>query len=276
MSGNTCFYTFERGGDIYICIRGTKTSADILADLKYSLTPYKSCSQSKEKINRNNNKTKNHSSYYSKSKNLFKKSEDQREMIHNGFSRYAEIIIQHFRDSYSELLSNYSTNRRLFICGHSLGGGIAQVIARKMIEQDWKDPIIVVTFGSPLIGNRKYCNWNGWRESKNLKIFNFANQKDPVTNLLVRSWSVFSKIGVAPKLDFGYTAKFLYVFSCNTSTLQIKSHDDVLEFLSSQVAWNPKELHKYVVTHTSPFYCANIKKLLEDFQDPNNTFNFVH
>jgi len=256
-SGKTCFFTFERGGDLYICIRGTKTAADIIADLKYSLVPYRPRGKA------NSPKAGRRKRF----KNKIIGGEHEQEMIHNGFSVYADIIIQHFCDSYSELLSNREESRRLFICGHSLGGGIAQVIARKMVqEENWKGPIVVATFGSPLIGNKAFCNWNGWRSAENLKIFNFVNQKDPVTNLLVRSWSIFTKIGVAPKpAEFGYTATKIYAFSHTTSTLIVLDHQDVLPFLTQQVAWNPKDLMRFVVTHTGIVYHANMSKLYDDF-----------
>ena len=84
-SGKTCFYTFERGGDLYICIRGTKTGADIIADLQYSLVPYDPSNQLPGRRRRLINR--------------IKKKESDVEMIHNGFSVYADIIIQHFRES---------------------------------------------------------------------------------------------------------------------------------------------------------------------------------
>ena len=261
VNGKVCFYTFERAGDLYIAIRGTKKTVDGVADIKFNLVPY--TPHGAEKIKKDGTL-----------KTIFHNKRAEMEHIHDGFSIYADIIIDAFLLSFTELLSKDSSNRKLIICGHSLGGGLAQVISRKMLEKKnpWAGQIVVVTFGAPLIGNLTFSNWNGWTEFENLKIFNFANQKDPVVSLLRNSVvSAVSSVLNYGNGDFGYTAKYLYVFSSNTSRLETKEKEKVLEYLAEQATVNTLA-SAYI--HKCEYYVANINKLLDDYYSGRLDFTF--
>ena len=267
-AGKCCFYTFERAGDLYICIRGTKTGIDLLADLQFNFVPYTPY-EAVEKVKR----VKKREKALAK---LTGHSVREIEQIHDGFSKYADRIIDAFNKSFTELLSsNHKSERRLIICGHSLGGGLAQVISRKMVEKKnpWTGQIIVVTFGSPLVGNLKFSNWSGWTECKNLKIFNFANQKDPIVSLLVSAWikKLSGFIGLAP--DFGYIADYLYVFSSNTARLETKEKHLVIDYLAEQAKFT-EFVSALSFYHPCDFYAANIKKLLDDYFHASSRIDF--
>ena len=82
-------------------------------------------------------------------------------------------------------------DREIVICGHSLGGAVATIVAIIMMAKEASQnkagskgrSIKCVTFGSPLIGDetlKKFCDMEGFSEN----IFHIINDQDPVPRLL--------------------------------------------------------------------------------------------
>jgi hypothetical protein len=92
---------------------------------------------------------------------------------HNGFARYAnECLIPTIN-----LINGYCGGHPYFISlvGHSLGGAIAQIIAKRL--QGQFKHVNVFTFGSPRVFTR-------WAQPKNISHYRVFNNADPVTKLL--------------------------------------------------------------------------------------------
>ncbi len=70
--------------------------------------------------------------------------------VHAGFANYATLLM-------AQILSagtSFDSRKRLILCGHSLGGAVATIIASHM--QDHFPRLGLVTFGSPRPGGRKF------------------------------------------------------------------------------------------------------------------------
>ena len=97
--------------------------------------------------------------------------------VHRGFKLYTDKIW----DSLIEFLkSNKSENKELWITGHSLGGAMATVMAKRFAEKnELKTPTMLFTYGSPRVGNSDYVN----SVDKEIVHHRFMNDGDIVTKI---------------------------------------------------------------------------------------------
>ena len=70
--------------------------------------------------------------------------------VHAGFANYATLLMAQMLAAGTDL----DPHARLILCGHSLGGAVATIIASHM--QDHFPHLGLVTFGSPRPGGRKF------------------------------------------------------------------------------------------------------------------------
>lgn len=89
----------------------------------------------------------------------------------------------------------YARDKGLVLLGHSLGGSIAMHIAVNIAEyrksQGLSKPV-VVTFGTPLTGTRKWCHWL----SEHTELYRVTNDNDPICR--VPCWPLYQHpIGVS-------------------------------------------------------------------------------
>lgn len=125
---------------LYIAFRGTEPTqlSDILADLKAWQV------KSKYKTGR----------------------------VHAGFrSALDEVWEQVLETAISQ-----SPGRTIIITGHSLGGALSTLCAKRL-SKVLDNKICLYTFGSPRVGNRR------WRKSFNIETYRFANNNDIVTRV---------------------------------------------------------------------------------------------
>jgi len=66
--------------------------------------------------------------------------------VHNGFQNELEKVW----DKVAKTVSDRGKKKKLFICGHSLGGAMATVCASRL------KPTALFTYGSPRVGTRKF------------------------------------------------------------------------------------------------------------------------
>ncbi len=147
------------GGRVYVAFRGTRTKEDWKDNLRaYQVEGNVSCT-----------------------------AKAIRGKVHSGFlDRAAQFPVE-------KLLSDESLrDREIVLCGHSLGGAIATIVAVMMmvdVEKKRKAgfgadrAVTCVTFGAPLVGDedlRAFCDEHGI--SKNL--FHFVSDGDPVPRVL--------------------------------------------------------------------------------------------
>ena len=76
--------------------------------------------------------------------------------VHQGFNDYTDVLLnsERFQALIGELKS---TNERLYLTGHSLGGAVAILTAARLTELGLGDRIEVLTFGAPAVGDRYFA-----------------------------------------------------------------------------------------------------------------------
>ena len=132
-------YVFHNKTDIIISCRGTQPSemSDILADLE-----------------------------------VFKADSVTGTKIHQGFKEEVDKIYEEVR----RRVARYSKDRKIWACGHSLGGAMATIIAQRIEFVGGYDVDTLYTFGSPRAGGPKFSAWC----NNNLNHQRFVNNNDVV------------------------------------------------------------------------------------------------
>jgi hypothetical protein len=93
---------------------------------------------------------------------------------HKGFHE-AYVVLQPFITKY---LERFLTNgQRVVVCGHSLGGAIALLLA-EWIRQNYDEQVILYTFGSPRAGDADFVE-----KAKTLVHHRIVNNNDPVPSV---------------------------------------------------------------------------------------------
>jgi hypothetical protein len=107
----------------------------------------------------------------------FLKSHSEQGSMHGGFASGYNPM----HDQVVKLLERYGT-KRVWLTGHSLGGGLAIVCARRLLV-DEKYPIAgIMTFGQPRVVRRDLADFLGPKLDG--KYVFFVNDMDPVTRLI--------------------------------------------------------------------------------------------
>lgn len=100
--------------------------------------------------------------------------------VHEGFNIATSHI---WRDVWKAI--EMRGNRSLFITGHSLGAGIATIIAAKLVQQKDEPVNGLYTYGSPRVGDKEFeKNFNA---SFGKRTFRYVNNNDIVTRTPFRS-----------------------------------------------------------------------------------------
>ncbi len=128
--------------------------------------------------------------------------------LHTEFQKSANAVFQQLK-AYIE--THRVDNSRLFLCGHSLGGGLA-MIAASWLDVDSRMPSIaeVYTYGAPRVGNpvfAKYFQDLGLAT----KTVNWTAQNDPVPRV--------------PPCDIGYRHPTKLQYVLNDATVVRQSLD---------------------------------------------------
>jgi|TARA_R110000822_G_scaffold259221_2_gene384357 triacylglycerol lipase len=88
--------------------------------------------------------------------------------VHNGF----QTEIDDIWEDIMAVVGKQLKNRKLSICGHSLGGAMATIAGSRLMEHK---PVLY-TFGSPRVGNSTFV-----KECADLEHYRFVNNNDLVT-----------------------------------------------------------------------------------------------
>lgn len=105
--------------------------------------------------------------------------------LHEGFCNQFKALYNspQFKDFFKKTLENYPDGIEIFISGHSLGGGTAQIAAFYLANKYKKANVKLYTFGAPRAGNRTFKE--EFQKLKNITAsYRFADMKDviPVSN----------------------------------------------------------------------------------------------
>jgi hypothetical protein len=95
---------------------------------------------------------------------------------HHGFLMGALDVLKPIRSWLEGAHSTYIHDRPVILCGHSLGAGVATILAPML--HDLTKHTIVVTFGSPRVGDLTFAN--AIRSTEFMRIIRVANEDDPV------------------------------------------------------------------------------------------------
>lgn len=177
--------------------------------------------------------------------------------IHDGFSKAFDSVVS---DIQKFLKTPECAEKPLFVTGHSLGGALATVAAKKLQHQGGL--AACYTFGAPRVGDDR------WTDGIKTPIYRIVNAIDLVTmlppslwlmDLLFRIISFVSKLPFVPRVGdflawlFSKLGKYVgyvhcgdmrYLTSCPTSDYSkvelrhsVGGYRRISEFLSSQAGW---------------------------------------
>jgi len=125
---------------------------------------------------------------------------------HGGFDRRTTGIINRLRTFMGGTIDNNTT---YFITGHSQGGAIANLMAKRLMEMGiWQRNVYAYTFASPNVARYNWFHRSPWNYlGINDNIFNLINVADPITEVpqagIINRWGrygtdeLFSTLGTA-------------------------------------------------------------------------------
>lgn len=101
-------------------------------------------------------------------------SVDDQIKFHKGFYRCARVIIK--------LLNGPCKDARLILCGHSMGGSIAAILAYILAVEKYAEihDISVYTFGAPIFTNHAGVDWY---KANIRKYYHVINMRDPIPGI---------------------------------------------------------------------------------------------
>ncbi len=157
---------------IIVAFRGTEIGefADIKADLDTSLEPY---------FYPNRNK------YYGLLDDYeVKKTEGQHGLVHQGFKEALDLIWAVVYKQVRECIAEDVKKQRyrpIWICGHSLGGALANLATARFYEHDIDEVGGTYTFGQPRVGNKEFAQWFNFISAT--RYFRVVNNNDVVARV---------------------------------------------------------------------------------------------
>ena len=204
---------------LIIAFRGTESRLDVMNDLAIHRIPFrKSLNLARKKLFKNNdelfqkdNLKKLKKDFELEEEKIKQEIEDNRvEKVHQGFfnqyetmmlekesgDRFVDVLdiklkVKKLRKKLKNENRNFTESFEILVTGHSLGGALAVLCARhiQMHQKDFglpknfdmKTQLQCITFGAPMVGNRKM------RDNFTTsipKIYQFCNENDPIPNLL--------------------------------------------------------------------------------------------
>lgn len=140
--GTAQLYFLWDYNDIIIVCRGTQPERleDIIADLEFNLTP----------------------------------SNSKHGEVHYGFKRSVDLLWAPL----VKLLLKYGASRKIWCTGHSLGAAMATLIASRCHQYESLPNPILITFGSPRVGDSAYVQY---MNSLGIVHYRWVNNADLVT-----------------------------------------------------------------------------------------------
>lgn len=202
-----------------IAFRGTESRLDVLNDLAIHRIPFrKSLNLARKKLFKNNDELFQEDSFKKLQKDFEHEEEKIQqeikdnlvEKVHQGFfnqyktmmlekeneDRFVDVLdiklkVKKLRKRLKKENRNFNETFEILVTGHSLGGALAVLCARhvQMHPKDFglpknfdiKSQLQCVTFGAPMVGNKKMKN--NFTEFIP-KIYQFRNENDPIPYLL--------------------------------------------------------------------------------------------
>lgn len=166
-------FTIADENKIIVAFRGTEVAefADIKTDIDTSLQPY---------FYPNRNK------YYALIDDYEnKKTEARRGLIHQGFKESLDliwtIVYRQVLECIEEDKQVTKKYRPIWVCGHSLGGALANLATSRFWEHDVDEINGTYTFGQPRVGNKEFADW--FNHLAKYRYFRVVNNNDIVARV---------------------------------------------------------------------------------------------
>lgn len=118
--------------------------------------------------------------------------------VHRGFQIAFLSVID-------AIIAALPSNAIVTICGHSLGGALATLIAQALQRLDWITVAAVYTFGSPRVGNWSYAGHYNARLHD--RTFRIVNARDPVPRV-PKVFGTYKHVGTEVYLSAPGLVKF--------------------------------------------------------------------
>ncbi len=147
-----------KGQHLVVCFRGTSSGTDAITDLSFFKTD----------------------------------AFGGRGKVHRGFNGALESVWSKVQTAVDAL----GKNKKLFICGHSLGAALAQLAAHRFALKGYSVAHVYV-YGSPRIGNRDFKE--AYNELLGEKTFLHINNSDIVTQVPMELLG-FHHVGISPRI----------------------------------------------------------------------------
>lgn len=154
---DTQVFVAGKGEHLIVCFRGTSSGKDALVDLKFFKT----------------------------------KAFGGRGKVHRGFNGALDSVWVRLKAAVDAL----GGDKKLFVCGHSLGAALAQLAAHRFALEGYKVSQVYV-YGSPRVGNREFRG--AYNELLGEQTFLHINNKDIVTQVPLRLLG-FHHLGGTPR-----------------------------------------------------------------------------
>lgn len=146
-------------GSITIVFRGTESIQDWLQDAKFRKEKFEI---PKSTVSNTSVFTRGESTHWNWGR------------VHRGFLASIDSVWPQIR----EFLRQKYTGQAIFLCGHSLGAALAQLLAAWLSANGYNVKA-VYTFGSPRVGNRKFARMF----DQKVRHYRFVNNNDVVTRV---------------------------------------------------------------------------------------------
>ncbi|CAD2221284.1 Lipase (class 3), putative [Angomonas deanei] len=131
-------------------------------------------------------------------------------LAHDGYLQRAEEVFQQHAGIFATIVRTLKEdpNLRLVFTGHSLGGGVAQLLIAKFHQKyrEYDDRTTAYVYGSPIIGGKEMLRYYN-EEGISRRIQNIANEGDPIPR-------VFSVCAAAAVHKLSRRRPWTYWVSC--------------------------------------------------------------
>jgi hypothetical protein len=104
--------------------------------------------------------------------------------VHSGFLKASQTLLPQVQTKMQHIIAAYPV-QRLWVTGHSLGGGVAALTALALQRAIPSIAIDCVTFGSPRVGNKQFA---AFMQDKLPRAVRVTHERDIVPQLPLHSW----------------------------------------------------------------------------------------
>ena len=172
------YFILKEGNNIFVTFRGTKTLWETISTLKYYRVKFGLLDDKKDFITWRNNLIDTNEFNNTRTPLI----DDNDIEIHKGFLDEANLIYKEVVQQIAEIIDPTCKNTHVILCGHSLGGVLANIIGiylsyylRLAVKKE-KLSVSIVTANMPPIGNKNFNLLIPYLSVKNyVRVYNYQD-----------------------------------------------------------------------------------------------------